>query len=369
MSKSALKFRLEPTQEQKKWLRQSFGNRRFIYNHMLAEKSALYADGRQKVTCIEQIRELPALKKEYEWLAVSETSTLQNAVRDLYSAYDRFFKGQAGYPKFRKRRDRQTIRMNNNHHRKDIRCEGNRIHLPKIGWVKCRFSKEIHGEITSATISMDPDGRFCISLALETADPAPAAKTGESVGIDPGVKDLAITSDGKKYANPKYLRKAQKKLKKAQRKLSRKAKGSKNREKQRLRVAKIHQKIKNQRLDGIHKMTREIVDEYDMIGIEDLNAKGMMKNHHLAKSVADASFHEIRRQLEYKAAWAGKTVQCVDRFFPSSQMCSVCGHIAPYVKNLSVRRWQCCVCGADHDRDINAAKNIRDEALRLLAVP
>lgn len=191
--------------------------------------------------------------------------------------------------------------------------------------------------------------------------------TGAVVGVDLGIKDLAITSDGTKYDNNKYLYNSEKRLKHLQRSLSRKSKGSNNRNKARIKVARLHERIVNQRKDAMHKLTAELVRDYDVICIENLNVKGMMKNHHLAKSVADVSFTEFRRQLEYKSAWYGKTVIAIDRFYPSSQLCSCCGYKNADTKNLLVRSWTCPKCHTMHDRDVNAAKNILNEGLRMLA--
>lgn len=306
------------------------------------------------------------LKAEHEWLKEPDKYALTNSVFAMDDAYKRFFTLHSGYPKFKSKHDhRRSYTTNECKSNIDVLFDSNRIKLPKLKLVKAKLSKPFIGEIKQATVSQTPSGKYFVSILVNT-EHEPLPTSDGSIGIDLGIKDLLITSNGEKYDNQKFTQRYAKKLAREQRRLSRKVKGSHNYNKQRIKVARVHEKIHNTRIDNLHKISHKLISENQVIVSEDLSVSDMVQNHNLAKSISDCGWYELTRQLAYKAEWNGRNYIKIGRYTKSSQPCSVCGYINSETKDLSVREWTCPECGTIHDRDINAAINILNEGMKLL---
>lgn len=366
----AYKFRIEPTAEQRQQLAVEFGNSRFVWNRCLDLRSKAYEADQTRHNYVSLNKLVTEWKHgEFPWLADSVAGCLTQVLIDQDKAFQHFFRRvkngeKPGYPRFKSRYHRQSVRYQLDQRQIDRTYQaGEFLKLPKLGAVKVRWSQIPAGVPKMATVSKTPDGRYFVSFTCEVAlQPMPL--TGKAVGLDLGIKDVVVSWDGTeavKSGNPRHLKRQLRHLKKQQRRLARMTKGSNRRARQRVKVAKIHAHIAAMRADFLHKTTTAIVKSADVIALEDLNVSGMVKNHCLAGAISDVGMHEFRRQIEYKAAWYGRRVVVVDRWFPSSKTCSACGSYQDKMP-LSVRDWTCPDCGTRHDRDVNAAKNIRSFA-------
>lgn len=364
------RYRIYPNAGQREQIARTCGCCRWVYNKALETRSAAWERGRSTISCNDLIKMIPVWKKENPWLAEADSIALQQAVRDLDQAYRNFFRepGKVGFPRFKsKRGSRQTYRTQNNADKGIAVADSRHVKLPKLGLVRAKVSRPVEGRILSATVEAAPSGRYYVSICC-TDVPEPHMEPGgvEVMGVDAGIADMAVTSDGTRYANPRAAAKLQKKLRREQRRLSRRQKGSRRYEKQRRKVARVHERAADARRDAQHKASTAIIRESQAVAVEDLNVAGMMRNRHLAAAVADAGMGELRRQLEYKSRWYGRAYVEVGRFYPSSKACSACGQVFGGL-TLAMREWECPACGAQHDRDLNAALNIAAEGARLLA--
>ncbi|WHX28225.1 IS200/IS605 family element RNA-guided endonuclease TnpB [Virgibacillus halodenitrificans] len=369
----AYKFRIYPNKEQEIIIAKTIGCSRFVFNSFLALWNDTYKKTGKGLTYNSCSAELTKLKKELVWLTEVDSIALQSSLRNLADSYTRFFKEQNKAPRFKSKKN-PIQSYTTKHTNGNIEVIDNKIKLPKLGLVRFAKSREVHGRILNATVRLNPSGKYFVSILTET-EVQPLERTDSSIGIDLGITDFAILSDGHKIDNNKFTSKMEKKLKREQRKLSRRALHAKNNgidlfdtknyQKQKRKVARLHEKVMNQRDDFLNKLSTEIIKNHDIVCIEDLNTKVMLRNHKLAKSISDVSWSAFVTKLEYKAKWYGKTIVKISRWFPSSQICSNCGH-QDGKKSLEIRDWTCSVCNEHHDRDINASKNILAKGLKTL---
>jgi putative transposase len=366
----AYKYRIYPNDEQKVQLAKTFGSCRFVYNHYLAKKIELYKTEQKSISkydCNNLCNR--ELKAEFIWLKEIDKFALTNVIYDLDSAYQKFFKEHAGFPKFKSKHDHNysyTTNFTNNNIETDYKS--NKIKLPKLKWVKCKLHREFNGVIKSATISQVPSGKYFVSVLVEQLSATPLLVNNKVYAFDLGLKEFLIDSNGNHIERPKALYQYEEKLKKLQRQLCKMTRHSNNYKKQTKKIAKLHEKISNIRNDFSNKLSWQIINDNQVIISEDLQISNMIKNHNLAKSVADVGWSDFMKKLSYKADWYRRTYHKINTWYASSQTCSDCGTINKKVKLLSVRDWVCEECGAIHQRDENAAKNILNQGLKDLGL-
>ena len=371
----AYKFRMYPNKEQKEQINKTLGCTRLVYNHYLEKKQTMYKENKKTISCYDCIKDLSNLYNEYPFLKEIDSMSLRTSLFDLDNAYNKMFKEHAGYPKYKSKYDKNSYRTNyikNTYKNKiyeniKLDLKNKTITLPKLKEVKIRGYRNLNSlnsRIINATVSKELDNTYYVSVCVEEDVIEPTFKPINIVGIDLGIKDLVITSDYQKYKNEQVIKKYEKRIKQKMRRLSKKEKGSHNYYKLKCLIARLYKKIRNARKYNIHQITKEITDNNDIIVTETLKIKNMTKNHHIAKSLTDASLSEILRQLEYKSKWKNKKMYQIETYYPSSQECSICGYKNRKVKDLSVRKYECPKCHNKLDRDYNAAINIMFEGVK-----
>ena len=359
----AYKYRIYPTKEQEEMFSQHFGSCRFVYNWALEHKIKSYQLEGRSISRFTLNSMMPELKKTYEWLKDVNSQSLQGATLHLENAFTKFFREKKGFPKFKSRKNPVQSFSVPQHYKMDY--SNNKVFLPKIGIVKTVLHREFSGFGKTATVSRTATGKYYISILVDDGLETPVKSIFNekvTVGVDVGISDFAVLSNGEKIENPKYFKNSLERLVVLQRRLSKKQKGSMNKSKARFVVAKHHEKVSNQRHDFQHKVTHKLISENQAVAMETLNVSGMLKNHCLAQSIADAAWSSFVSKLEYKAEWYGKTLLRIGMFEPSTKICNVCGHYKSDM-TLAIREWQCPDCNTNHDRDINAAINIKKFAL------
>lgn len=365
----AYKFRIYPNAEQRIMFAKTFGCVRFVYNYYLDKKIVLYKDSKSSLSYTKCANDMEQLKKsdEYKFLSEVDSISLQQSLRHLDTAYNNFFRGpKVGFPKFKSKKSNHRS-YTTNCVTSNISLENGKLKLPKVGFVRCKQHRQIPDNyvLKSVTVSQNPSGKYYASILYEYENQVQQIKPQTFVGLDFSMHELFVASDGISAQYPRFYRQALSKLEREQRKLSKMEKGSSNRQKQRVKVAKLHEKVSNQRKDFLHKQSRQITNAYDCVCIETLDMKAMSQALNFGKSVSDNGWGMFTSFLQYKLEELGKQLIKVDKFFPSSQICNACGNQISVTKDLSVREWTCPECGAHHNRDVNAAINIKNEGMRL----
>lgn len=375
MVDKAYSFRIILNKEQEELINKNIGCVRFVFNYFLVK-----AKKNKYQSYTKNAKELPKLKKEYTWLNEVDSISLQQSLKDLDKAFKSFFKGLAGFPKFKSKKNNKQSYRTEYFKRKigteSIEIKDNKIKLPKLGWVKFRKSREVKGKIQNATISKSKTEKYYISVCVKTSKESckqefeenntnTIKETEKAIGIDLGLKDFLVTSNGEKITNLKSLSKYEDMIARLNKKLARKKEGSNNWRKVKNKLAKAHEKVANIRKDFLHKLSTKLICENQTIVVESLKVKNMLKNSRLAKSISDVSWAKFINYLSYKSEWYGRELIKIDTFFPSSQLCSICGYKNKEVKDLSIREWECSECHSIHDRDVNASKNILQQGMQL----